>query len=60
MAPFAKLLLAVAALRDHNTWRARMLLEGLVREYPHNPLYTQELARLQPAAVAGGMANAIR
>ncbi|MFY9727940.1 MAG: hypothetical protein WB579_21565 [Bryobacteraceae bacterium] len=60
LAPFAKLLLAVAALRDHNTWRARMLLEGLVREYPHNPLYTQELARLQPAAVAGGMANAIR
>ena len=49
LAPFAKLLLAVAALRDHNTWRARTLLEGLVREYPHNPLYAQELARLQPA-----------
>lgn len=60
LAPFAKLLLAVAALRDHKTWRARMLLEGLVREYPHNPLYAQELARLQPAVVAGGMANAIR
>ncbi len=60
LAPFAKLLLAVAALRDHNTWRARTLLEGLVHEYPHNPLYAQELARLQPEASAGGMARAIR
>ena len=60
LAPFAKLLLAVAALRDHNTWRARTLLEGLVREYPHNPLYAQELARLQPgAAAAGGMGSAL-
>ena len=60
LAPFAKLLLAVAALRDHNTWRARTLLEGLVREYPHNPLYAQELARLQPEAAAGGMGSALR
>jgi len=60
LAPFAKLLLAVAALRDHDTWRARMLLEGLVREYPHNPLYAEELARLQPAAGAGGMGSALR
>ncbi len=59
LAPFAKLLLAVAALRDHNTWRARTLLEGLVHEYPHNPLYAQELARLQPAVAAGGMASAL-
>ena len=59
LAPFAKLLLAVAALRDHNTWRARTLLEGLVREYPHNPLYAQELARLQPAVAAGGMGSAL-
>ncbi len=60
LAPFAKLLLAVAALRDHNTWRARTLLEGLVHEYPHNPLYAQELARLQPATAAGGMGSALR
>ena len=59
LAPFAKLLLAVAALRDHNTGRARTLLEGLVRDYPHNPLYAQELARLQPGA-AGGMGSAFR
>jgi len=60
LAPFAKLLLAVAALRDHDTWGARVLIEGLVREYPHNPLYAEELARLQPAAGAGGMGNAVR
>ena len=60
LAPFARLLLAVAALREHNTWRARTLLEGLVRDYPHNWLYAQELARLQPgAAAAGGMGSAL-
>jgi len=61
LAPFAKLLLAVAALRDRDTWHARMLLQGLVREYPHNPLYAEELARLQPARTgAGGMGSALR
>jgi tetratricopeptide (TPR) repeat protein len=48
LAPFARLLLAVAALRDKNTVQAREILENLAREYPHNPLYTQELARMQP------------
>jgi hypothetical protein len=44
--PYARLLLAVAALRDHNQERARALLEDLSREFPHNHLYSQELARL--------------
>ncbi len=44
--PFARLLLAVAHLRDHNTAGARTILEALSREFPHNPLYRQELARL--------------
>jgi hypothetical protein len=44
--PFARLLLAVAALRDHNTSGARDILEDLAKEFPHNPLYVQELARL--------------
>jgi len=61
LAPFAKLLLAVAALRDRDTWHARVLLEGLVRDYPHNPLYAQELARLQPVITSGGgMGSALR
>lgn len=46
LAPFARLLLAVAALRDRDKHRARDLLAGLAREFPNNPLYTQELAGL--------------
>jgi hypothetical protein len=52
LAPFARLMLAVVALRDNNTNRARELLSRLAQEYPHNPLYRQELARLNPA-IAG-------
>jgi hypothetical protein len=47
LAPFARLLLAVAALRDHAVDRARDILAALAKEYPHNPLYTQELARIE-------------
>jgi hypothetical protein len=50
LSPFAKLLLAVAALRDNDTHKAKELLAGLSREYPHNPLYRLELARLEPVA----------
>jgi hypothetical protein len=46
LAPFARLLLAVAALRDRDKVGARDLLTALAREFPNNPLYTQELARL--------------
>lgn len=45
--PYARLLLAVAALRDKDQNSARSLLEGLAHEFPQNNLYTQELARLQ-------------
>jgi tetratricopeptide (TPR) repeat protein len=45
--PYARLLLAVAAVRDHDTARARLLLVGLAQEFPQNPLYARELARLQ-------------
>lgn len=44
--PFARLLLAVAALRDKDKDRARGLLESLSRQFPRNHLYTEELARL--------------
>ena len=52
LAPFARLLLAVAALRDHDASHARNLLEGLSREYPRNPLYRQELARMANGGVS--------
>jgi len=46
LAPFARLLLAVVALRDHDASRARELLAPLAQQYPHNQLYRQELARI--------------
>jgi hypothetical protein len=46
LAPFARLLLAVAALRDHDRTTARSLLAGLSREFPNNQLYGRELARI--------------
>lgn len=46
-APYARLLLAVAAMRDKDASTARNLLEGLSREFPQNDLYRKELARIQ-------------
>lgn len=45
--PYARLLLAVAALREKNAAQAKQILEGLAREFPHNHLYAKELAKLQ-------------
>ena len=45
--PFARLLLAVAALRDKHRAEARALLQNLAEEFPKNQLYRRELARLQ-------------
>ena len=39
--------LSIAAQRDKNVPRAKELLAGLAREFPRNPLYSQELARLR-------------
>jgi hypothetical protein len=50
LAPFARLMLAVAAMRDNNQQHAAELLRGLVQEYPRNHLYAQELTRLQGTA----------
>jgi hypothetical protein len=47
LAPFARLLLAVADLRDHATEKARDILAALAKEFPHNHLYTQELALIE-------------
>ena len=44
--PFARLLLAVAALRDNDRQKARDLLAWLAREFPDNQLYREELAKL--------------
>lgn len=47
LAPFARLLLAVAALRDKDTHTAKTLLAGLATEFPDNKLYSKELSRIQ-------------
>jgi hypothetical protein len=47
LAPFARLLLAVAALRDKDPQTAKMLLAGLAKEFPGNQLYVTELNRIQ-------------
>jgi hypothetical protein len=44
--PYARVLLAVAALRERDRAQAADLLEGLVREFPQNHLYAEELARI--------------
>jgi hypothetical protein len=46
LAPFARMMLAVAALRDNHPDEARNLLTELSREYPQNTLYARELARI--------------
>ncbi|MDP9113914.1 MAG: hypothetical protein M3O20_09545 [Acidobacteriota bacterium] len=45
--PYARLLLAVDALRRKDTGKAREILTGLAQQFPHNRLYVEELARLQ-------------
>ena len=45
--PFARLLLAVAALRDRDRKQAKDLLAGLARQFPDNTLYRRELERLR-------------
>jgi hypothetical protein len=44
---YARLLLAVAALRNKDRTQARDILGKLSLEFPRNRLYTEELARLQ-------------
>ncbi len=46
LAPFAQLLLAVAALRDKDKEKARGLLTALAAEFPDNPLYARQLAKI--------------
>ena len=50
--PFARILLAISYLRDKNTQRARALLAGLRDEFPKNPLFAREIARLDAGQCA--------
>jgi hypothetical protein len=45
--PFAKILLALAALREEKTEVARAQLIELVAEFPQNPLFASEPAKFR-------------
>ncbi len=45
--PYARLLLAIAALRENDRAEAERLLEWLTQHFPDNPLYSRELARVE-------------
>jgi hypothetical protein len=47
LAPYARLLLAVAALRDGDRKQAQALLAGLAAQFPNNRMYARELALLR-------------
>ncbi len=46
LAPFARILLAIAYVREKDTPRARQMLVGLQNDFPQNPLFAREIARL--------------
>jgi hypothetical protein len=46
LGPFARILLAIAYVRDKDTARARGVLSALRDEFPRNPLFAREIARL--------------
>jgi hypothetical protein len=48
LAPFARILLAIAYVRDKNKIRALELLVALRAQFPGNTLFPREIARLQP------------
>jgi hypothetical protein len=46
LGPFARILLAIGYLREHDRAQARELLIGLGRDFPSNPLFAREVRRL--------------
>ena len=44
--PFAKILLAIAYLRGKRPNDTKRLLAELARDYPENPLFEKELAKI--------------
>ena len=54
LAPFGRILLAIAYVRDKQTERAREVLVGLSRDFPSNPLFPREIQRLDSQSRASG------
>jgi hypothetical protein len=49
LAPFARILLAIAYAREKDNSRALQLLTGLRRDFPDNTLFSRQITRLQAA-----------
>lgn len=49
LAPFARILLSIAYVREKDKTRAIQLLAGLQKEFPQNTLFAREIAHLQAA-----------
>ena len=49
LAPFARILLSIAYVREKDNPKALQLLTGLRREFPANTLFSREIAHLQAA-----------
>lgn len=47
LAPFARILLAIAYVRDKDKAKASAVLASLQNDFPNNPLFTREIARLE-------------
>lgn len=56
--PFARLMLALAALREKNPDLARQQLQELTTEFPENALFAQELAKVTPVIAGASSHNA--
>lgn len=54
LAPFGRILLAIAYVRDKEPERAREVLVDLNRDFPRNPLFPREIARLDSQSRASG------
>ena len=54
LAPFGRILLAIAYVRDKDTTRAREMLASLNKDFPQNPLFSRELQRLDSQSRASG------
>ncbi len=54
LAPFARILLAFNDLRHKNKVEARKKLEWLHEQFPNNPLFLQEIAKLDRPSTAAG------
>ena len=50
LAPFARILLSIAYVREKDKSRALQLLIGLRREFPANTLFSREIAHLQSSS----------